>query len=305
MKNRNYYFVAAVILLILLIPFIYFNPISNLNESASDEERVENTNKTKPIDLSNMVPRSELDQKMQSGWYLVWNDEFGNNNVIEDRYWTLQTGGGIWGNNELQNYSDRPENCCVEDGKLIIKGRKEDYQNYQFTSARITTKEKIDFLYGKIEVKAKFPRGKGLFPAIWLLPCDDNYVGRKRNGELDLVEILGNDPTTIYGVAHYSLENQNRSFVKYSCDSTDFSKDFHVYSIEWSPQDIKWFVDDNVYFTLDLDSTFDNTYNPFNKKFYLIMNLAIGGDWPGNDFDNTGFPSLFEIEYVRYYKPVN
>lgn len=306
MKDKKYYFGAAIIFMIFL-SLIYINYyIFNLNDNVGDKKKVDNTNDLTPSDLSNIVPSSELDQKLQSGWHLVWNDEFGNHDAIDNRNWSLQTGGGyIWGNNELQYYTDRPENCCIENGKLIIKGKKEDYQNYQYTSARITTKEKIEFLYGKLEIKAKLPKGKGLFPAIWLLPCEDNYGNRKKNGELDIVEMLGNDPSFIYGVAHYSLKEQNRTYKKYSHGSTDFSEDYHVYSIEWSPQDIKWLVDDEVYLLLNLNETFSNTYNPFNKKFYLIMNLSIGGDWPGYDFDNTVFPALFEIEYVRYYETSN
>ncbi|HBM79886.1 MAG TPA: glycoside hydrolase [Clostridiaceae bacterium] len=271
------------------------------NESIYPSNDLQDSISKEPANSSNNISDSELNEKAKSGWNLAWNDEF-NSNAVDDKYWTLQNGGDLWGNNELQYYTDREENCYIKDGKLIIRGLKEDYRNHQYTSARIVTKEKLEFLYGKIEVKAKFPEGNGLFPAIWLLPCENNYGDGKKNGEIDLVEILGNDPEVIYGVAHYSLKNQNRSYKRYSDGITNFSMGFHVYSIEWSPQEIKWMVDDKAYFSLNLMRTFDKTYNPFNKKMYLIMNLAIGGNWPGNNLGKTTFPSYVEIDYVRYYK---
>lgn len=233
------------------------------------------------------------------GWKLIWHDEF-NGNTINEQYWTLQKGGEIWGNNELQNYTDRPKNAFVSDGNLIIRGLKENYDGYHYTSARIVTKEKVDFQYGRIDIKAKFPSGKGLFPALWLLPTKDNYNSYQKNGEIDIVEILGNDPHMIYGVAHFSKGDEHRAYSKFR-NGTDFSKDFHVYSIEWDVDSIKWSVDNLVYYTFDLDGTFDEKYNPFDKNFYLIMNLALGGDWPGSDFSGTVFPAEMKVDYVRYY----
>ena len=260
----------------------------------------ENPSMTQDTGFSNTIPNSELEEKAKSGWELIWNDEF-NSELINDKYWTLETGENIWGNNELQYYTDRTDNCYTEDGKLIIRGLQEKYRNSDYTSARIITKNKIDFLYGKIEVKAKLPEGNGLLPAIWLLPCEDIYNDRLKNGEFDLVEMLGNDPEEIYGVAHYYINKQTKSYKRYG-DGTDYSEDFHIYSIEWDSQKIEWLVDDKVYLTFNFNNTFDENYKPFNQYFYLIINLAIGGDWPGDDLSKTTFPSLLEIDYVRYYE---
>jgi beta-glucanase (GH16 family) len=263
----------------------------------------ENPTMTPDAGFSNMVPEAELEEKARSGWELIWNDEF-NGSIINEEYWTLQTGEDIWGNNELQYYTDRTDNCYIKNGNLIIRGLREKYGNSDYTSARIVTKDKLSFLYGKIEIKAKLPEGVGLLSAFWFLPCQEIYNYRLKNGEFEMVEMLGNDPESIFAVAHYSFNKKTKSYEEYS-DGTDYSRDFHVYSIEWDPQKIKWLVDDKVYFTFDFDSTFDENYDPFNKPFYLIINLAIGGDWPGDDLSKTVFPSLLEIDYVRYYEKCN
>jgi beta-glucanase (GH16 family) len=276
-------------------------PVDSHSVASKSPPTNEYPNTTPDSGFSNTIPDSELEEKAKSGWALIWNDEF-NSDFINDKYWTLQTGENIWGNNELQYYTDRMDNCYIEDGKLIIRGLQEKYGNSDYTSARIVTKDKLSFLYGKIEIKAKFPEGKGLLPAIWFLPCNDIYDNRLQNGEFELAEMLGNDPEEIYGVAHYSFNHKTRSYKKYSDDTTDYSEDFHIYSVEWDSQKIEWLIDDKVYFTFNFNNTFDENYKPFNQYFYLIINLAIGGDWPGDDLRKTTFPSLLEIDYVRYYE---
>lgn len=274
----------------------------NSSQEYVDESNSIDSKSPPPEDNLNKIPDSELAEKTKSGWELTWNDEF-NTKKINENYWTLQTGEDIWGNNELQYYTNRSDNCIIKDGMLIIKGLKEKYGNSNYTSARIATKNKVNFLYGKLEIKAKFPKGNGLFPAIWLLPCEDSYNDRRKNGEIDLAEMLGNNPKVIYGVAHYSFNNKKKSYKKYSDGITDYSEGFHVYSIEWDSQKIDWLIDDKVYFTFNFNNSFDETYDPFNKRFYLIINLAIGGDWPGYDLSKTDFPSMVEIDYIRYYRP--
>lgn len=302
--KKKYFFIQITFLFIALLIPIYKTGSNDIFYSCNGPELSKTYPKNRnneAVNNSNNISDSELKEKTKLGWNLIWNDEF-NNDIINDKYWTLQNGVGIWGNNELQYYTNRIENCYITDGKLIIRGLKENYENYHYTSGRIVTKGKFDFLYGKIEIKAKFPEGNGLLPAIWLLPCEDNYDSRIKNGEIDLAEMLGNNPKFIYGVAHYYSKKATRSYEKYSSGTTDFSKEFHIYSIEWDSQQIKWMIDDKVYFTFNLKNTFNEKYDPFNKKFYLIINLAIGGDWPGNDLSQTTFPSLFEIDYVRYYR---
>jgi beta-glucanase (GH16 family) len=238
---------------------------------------------------------------LNNSWKLVWYDEF-NGTKLNKEYWSFQSGGDGWGNNELQYYTDRKENCYVENGKLIIRAMNESFENNQFTSARIMTKGKVDFLYGRIDIKARLPKGKGLLPAFWLLSSEDNYQDRRKNGEIDIMEMLGANPKVIYAVAHYSLNEEYKSWGKYENNSIDFSKDFHIYSLEWNRRELKWFIDDKIYYILELDKVFNEEYHPFSKRFYLIMNIAIGGDWPGNDLSETIFPTQMEIDYVKYYR---
>lgn len=246
---------------------------------------------------------SENATKAQSRWKLVWADEF-EGETIRQENWTLQVGGDLWGNNELQYYTDQAENCYVQNGRLVILGLKQSYRNKDYTSARITTKGKVNFLYGKIEIKAKLPQGQGLFPAFWLLPTENNYGTRRKNGEIDIMEMLGHKPQVIYGVAHYSLKNKAKSFGKYYGRQKDFINNYHIYSLEWTPQELKWSVDNQTYYSLDLNKTFTSTYQPYHKPFYLIMNLAIGGNWPGAPSPDTVFPAPVEIDYVRYYQSI-
>lgn len=234
-------------------------------------------------------------------WQMSWSEEF-NDNVIDPKYWSLQEGAGIWGNKELQCYTPRPDNCYVSDGKLIIQALREDFQASKYTSARITTKDKMDFLYGKIEIRAKLPAGKGIFPAFWLLPREDNYHNRHKNGELDIMEMLGHEPNIIYGVAHFDKKKAFKTSKTFDRRDIDFSQDFHRFALEWSPHKLKWLVDDNLYYSLDLDKHFDENYSPFKHRFFLIMNLAIGGSWPGSPSQETRFPAVMEIDYLRYYK---
>lgn len=242
----------------------------------------------------------ESNIKVKKGWTYRWSDEF-DGQEINKNYWTIQQGGDIWGNNELQYYTENRQNCRIENGKLIITGQKENYKGKQYTSARIATKGKVDFNFGRIEIKAKLPKGKGLLPAIWLMPSEDIDSKRMIHGEIDIMEMLGDNPKVIYGVAHYLKKIKAKTSCKFYY-SKDLSKDFHIYALEWDKKGLKWLLDDQVYFTLDFDKTFWGEFNPFSKKYYLIMNIAIGGNWPGNVIDDKALPAEFQIDYVRYYK---
>jgi beta-glucanase (GH16 family) len=302
--------VPSFVFIILLIASLCFKP---LNESKDSLDIVSDNKKfvspkikyvDQPLNPFDSAQAFSSNTGFKTGWKLLWRDEF-NRAEINYNYWTLQEGKDSWGNNELQHYTDRRENCYTENGKLIIKAIKENYENSQYSSARIMTKQKVNFYYGKIEIRAKLPKGKGLFPAFWLLPTEDIYGDSKKNGEIDIMEMLGDDPKVIYGVAHYSLKDKYKSWKKYNDKKTDFSKDFHVYSLEWSPRQLNWLIDSKTYFSFDLENTFNDGYNPYTNKFYLIMNLAVGGDWPGTPTDDAVFPASIEVDYVRYYAPVN
>ena len=246
----------------------------------------------------------------QSGWTLVWRDEF-NGSSIDATKWEHAVDANGGGNNELQYYTERPENSYVEDGKLIIKALRERYSSgaktRDYTSARLSTPNKGDFLYGKIEVKAKLPAGQGLWPAIWMLPTDWVYGGWAASGEIDILEAVNlesNGENNIHGTLHYGGEwpNNTSSGKSYTPD-TSVTDNFHVYSIEWEPTEIRWYVDGVLYQTQnDWWSDVGEYPAPFNQRFHIILNVAVGGNWPGSPNDNTLFPQTMAVDYVRAYK---
>lgn len=286
--------ILAVILLVITAGYLIITPQTTISKTGLSSK----TSERRISMLRNTTPS----YKSPRGWELMWSEDF-DSLEIDSRFWTLQTGENYWGNAELQYYTNRPENCFVRDGRLIIRGLKEDYQNSHYTSARITTKGKLDFLYGRIDIKAKLPKGRGLLPAFWLLPSTDMYNDRRRNGEIDIMEMLGHEPMVIYGVAHYVTgDTSTRSYGTYFDQHTDFSQGFHVFSLEWHPERLTWLIDNQPYYSLNLKRTFNDNYKPFTTDFYLIMNLAIGGNWPGNPTDMSIFPAEMEIDYIKYFK---
>jgi beta-glucanase (GH16 family) len=228
---------------------------------------------------------------------LIWDDEF-EAAEINTAKWTINVDDYGGGNNELQYYTDRPENIKIEDGKLVITALKENYLTREYTSAKISTKYKGDWRYGRIEASIKLPEGQGMWPAFWMLPTEQVYGGWPNSGEIDIMELVGHEPSTVYGTLHYGppWEYTNGS---YTLPSGKFSDDFHVFSIEWTPDSINWFVDDQLYSTKNADSV--SHWLPFQEKFYVILNLAVGGNWPGSPDETTVFPQTMEVEYVRVY----
>jgi beta-glucanase (GH16 family) len=228
---------------------------------------------------------------------LIWADEFDGTEVNTEK-WTINVDDYGGGNNELQYYTDRPENIKVEDGKLIITAFKEDYLTREYTSAKINSKYKGDWRYGRIEAGIKLPEGQGMWPAFWMMPTEQVYGGWPNSGEIDIMELVGHEPSTVYGTLHYGppYEYTNGS---YTLPSGKFSDGFHVFSIEWTPDSISWFVDGQLYSTKGPEDV--SQWLPFQEKFYLILNLAVGGNWPGPPDETTVFPQTMEIEYIRVY----
>ena len=228
---------------------------------------------------------------------LIWADEFDGTEINQAK-WTINVDDYGGGNNELQYYTDRPENIKVEDGKLVITALKEDYLTREYTSAKINSKYKGDWRYGRIEASIRLPEGQGMWPAFWMLPTEQVYGGWPNSGEIDIMELVGHEPSTVYGTLHYGppWEYTNGS---YTLPSGKFSDDFHVFSIEWTPDSISWFVDNQLYSTKDAGSV--THWLPFQEKFYVILNLAVGGNWPGSPDETTVFPQTMEVEYVRVY----
>lgn len=236
----------------------------------------------------------------------VWAEEFDYEGLPDETKWNYDTGGSGWGNNELQYYT-KDKNAYVQDGNLIIEARKEEYEGRHYTSARLVTKGKGDWLYGKIEVKAKLPSGVGTWPAIWMLPTDWEYGSWPASGEIDIMEHVGYDKDNVHATIHtqsyYFKINTQKSAQKKVEGATE---DFHVYSIEWLPDKIMAYIDGELYFTFDpIKYKAAPTYKewPFDKKLHLLLNIAIGGDWGGaQGVDETIYPRQMLVDYVRVYQ---
>lgn len=237
---------------------------------------------------------------------LVWSDEFDYDEKPDETKWGYDTGGSGWGNQELQYYTD-DGNAWVEDDKLIIELRKEDMGEREYTSARLVTRGKGDWTYGKIEVRAKLPSGLGTWPAIWMLPTDQVYGGWPASGEIDIMEHVGYDQNVIHGSIHtqsyyHNIGTQKTSTVKVE----GVSEDFHVYAVEWLPDKIRFFVDDEEYFSFTpTDFKESPTYKewPFDARMHLLLNIAYGGSWGGaKGVDDEVLPVRMEVDYVRVYQ---
>jgi beta-glucanase (GH16 family) len=236
------------------------------------------------------------------GWKLIWSDEFVYSGLPDPSRWDYEV--GYRRNNELQYYTAaRTENARVENGLLIIETRKEPYRGFDYTSASLITKDKASWVYGRVEVKAKLPMGRGLWPAVWMLGTNIGEVGWPVCGEIDIMENVGFNPDVIHANIHTKAYNHvsgnhrgSNIFVSQP------HQDFHVYAIEWFDDRINFFVDDNNYFSYANDGSGWETW-PFDQKHYLIINTAVGGSWGGaRGVDNTIFPQKFYIDYVRVYQ---
>ena len=237
-------------------------------------------------------------------WKLVWADEFNYTGLPDSTKWSFEVGGQGWGNNELQYYTDADtNNAVVKNGYLSITARREVKGKNQYTSARLITKGKKVFKYGKIEVRAKLPEGVGTWPAIWMLGDNINEVGWPDCGEIDIMEHVGFKKDSVFGSLHTKSFNH---VIGTQITKGVFIKDpyqsFHIFSIEWSPKKIDFFLDHKKYLE------FPNQYKtvdkwPFNQPFFMILNLAIGGNWGGQQgIDDSIFPATMQVDYVRVYK---
>jgi len=241
--------------------------------------------------------------KKAPGEKLVWSDEFDKDGMPDDAKWKYDVGGNGFGNNELQYYTDhKKENAFVKDGHLVIRAIKENFEGNTYTSAKLWTKGIASWDHGKIEVKAKLPAAKGTWPAIWMLP-DVPQLHWPDDGEIDIMEHVGYDPGIIHGTVHTKSYNHVINTQKSGqYTEPNATSGFHIYTIEWDQQQIDWFVDNNHYFTFQNEGKGKDTW-PFDVKFYLILNLAVGGNWGGKmGVDSTAFPQQMEVDYVRIYQ---
>lgn len=238
------------------------------------------------------------------GWQLLWNDEF-DRKSIDLTNWTYDLGGGGWGNGEMQVYTDTPENARVENGLLIIEGRKETNESggFQFTSARLKTQGLQTFQYGRIEARIKVPAGKGLWPAFWMLGENFPVVGWPDCGEIDIMEYVGREPDLIIGTMHGPGYSGAVGLSKWNRQGYNIADDFHTYSIEWDANQISWFYDGEKYSTYTRDDVGERQW-VFDQPFFVILNLAIGGTLGGLVTPDTQFPAQYLVDYVRVYSPV-
>jgi beta-glucanase (GH16 family) len=232
---------------------------------------------------------------------LVWADEFNYNGLPDSNKWSYEVGGSGWGNNELQYYTNKQlKNASVADGKLTIAALFESFGGKLYTSARLVSKLKGDWLYGRIEVSAKLPSGRGTWPAIWMMPTDNEYGTWPNSGEIDIMEHVGYDPHVVHCNTHTNLYNGANGKGS-SMQVPDAFDAFHVYAVDWTPEKMDFYVDNTRYFTLNVTSDYKSW--PFDKRFFLIMNIAVGGNWGGaQGVDNTVFPAKMMIDFVRVYK---
>jgi beta-glucanase (GH16 family) len=247
--------------------------------------------------------------KHEKSWVLTWSDEFNgrNGSSPDPSKWTFETGGGGWGNHELEYYTNRRENAHLQDGNLAIQALAEKYKgkdgvSRDYTSARMKTRGKFSQAYGRFEARIRIPHGQGLWPAFWMLGENFDAVGWPRCGEIDIMENIGKEPSTVHGSihgpgytkdieAHYTLPGQKV-----------FSDDFHLFALEWEPDALRFYVDHDLYVTRTHTDLHPDQVWEFDHPFFVILNVAVGGDWPGNPDASSTFPQTMLVDYVRVYR---
>ncbi len=234
------------------------------------------------------------------GWQLTWHDEF-DGSSIDPANWTYDIGGGGWGNGEMEYYTSRPENAHLENGLLVIEARQEKYQGSYYTSARMKTLGLQSFQYGRIEARIKVPAGEGLWPAFWMLGTDFPTVGWPDSGEIDIMEYVGREPNLILGTVHGPGYSGSLGITQWNRQTYAIADDFHTYAIEWEPGQISWYYDGAKYFTVT-KADVGNRKWAFDHPFFIILNLAVGGQFPGLVGLKTVFPADLYVDYVRVYQ---
>lgn len=244
-----------------------------------------------------------------AGMRLVWADEFSYTGAPDPEKWSFSLGNGCpdlcgWGNNEQQYYTDKIENAWVEDGFLNIEARKETIEGSEFSSAKIISKGKGDFLYGRFEMRAKLPAGKGTWAAIWMMPSESTYGNWPSSGEIDIMEFVGYIPDSIFQTVHTGAYNGMRGTQRGgSLHKPETESGFHTFTFDWTPEKMEFFTDEQLCFTFVKEG--DNTDKwPFDQPFHWILNVAVGGNWGGKmGVDPSIWPQKMLVDYVRVYQP--
>jgi len=236
----------------------------------------------------------------RSGWTLIWQDEF-EGSALDPEKWVAEIGGHGWGNNEYQFYTDRPENVRLEKGNLVIEARKEFFIRRHYMSGRIKTQGLFSFTYGRVEARMKLPYGQGIWPAFWMLGDNIDEVPWPLSGEIDIVEHIGKEPRRIYGTVHGPGYSGSGGIGHFSTlPENSLQEEFHTFAIEWDPGEIRWFVDDEQFFKLTPEQV--NKEWVYDHPFFILINLAVGGYWPGYPDESTVFPQFLTVDYVRVYQ---
>jgi beta-glucanase (GH16 family) len=272
------------------------NPVNCTLKNASDTVFITNDGTYLPTDNTGYTSPTSY-----AGYKLAWSDEF-DSNAVNTKNWKFESGAGGWGNNELEYYTGRPQNVFVSQGNLIIEARKENYNGSQYTSTRMNTAGMQEFTYGHIDIRAKLPVAKGLWPATWALGADIGTVPWPKCGEMDIMELVGSYPSRVTSTLHWadatgadSYKNNN-----YSLSSGDFSQQFHVFSADWRQDTVTFAVDGNPFITVTKADANGNNF-PFNSPFFFIFNVAVGGNWPGSPDATTVFPQRMFVDYIRVF----
>jgi beta-glucanase (GH16 family) len=244
-------------------------------------------------------------KKFEDAWELVWSDEFDRDGAIDPAKWTAEVRLPGWRNSERQQYTDRLENVRIENGRLIIEARKEEYKSAKYTSARINTQDTANWLYGRFEASIKIPKGRGTWPAFWMMPKDIMGYGHgwPASGEIDIMEHVGYQQGKIFATLHTLSYNSGKNTQKSGeIDVPDCSDQFHVYAVEWYEDHMDFFMDNVKFHTFPNErKTFAEW--PYDKPFHLILNVAVGGGWGGaQGIDDAIFPQRMEVDYVRVYR---
>lgn len=238
-------------------------------------------------------------------WTLVWNDEFdgADGSTIDKSRWGFEIGNNSgWGNSELQYYTNDESNLRQSNGLLSITARKEKTSEFDYTSARIKTKGRFEFQYGKIEMRAKLPSGQGIWPAFWLLGGNVDEVGWPTCGEIDIMEHIGREPQTVFGTLHGPEYSGSMGIQGKVTGIPTLAQDFHVYGLAWDADSLVWSLDGKDYFTIEKAKFLKNRTWVTDHEYFIILNLAVGGRWPGYPDESTTFPQTFSIDYVRVYQ---
>ena len=245
----------------------------------------------------------------QPNYVLVWSDDFSgaNGSLPDSSKWIMETGGGGWGNNELESYTNRATNVHVQNGNLVVTARKETFKGAdgitrQYTSARLKTAGLFEQKYGRFEARIKIPRGQGIWPAFWMLGNNIGTAGWPECGEIDIMENIGKEPDKVHGTIHGpGYSGANGLGGSYALPSGKFADDFHIFAVEWEPSAIRFYVDHTLYETrTPADLPAGKTW-VYDHPFFILLNVAVGGDWPGNPDRTAVFPQRMLVDYVKVY----